>query len=232
MNNNLLQIKFKERLNKLASLDYDNLECWQIVEAFNKAQLEWVRRQVAGTNIRKQGDEASKIMIDDLQILVSEAVLPGSGYETYFETDKLPANYLYFKRMTAIAKDECCPSRPVVVYLAEVGDVDNLLYDAFRKPSFEWGETFCTMGNNRCRIYTDKTFNIEKTTLTYYRLPRPINFDGCVNISTGAVGTNVESEFKDDIVEIIIDEAVAILAGDIENFSQYQRNKSNAQNNS
>ena len=44
MNNTTLQIKFKQRLNKLASNDYDNLECWQIVEAFNiKKEMKCLR---------------------------------------------------------------------------------------------------------------------------------------------------------------------------------------------
>lgn len=30
MDNNTLQIKIKQRLNKLASSDYDNIECWKI----------------------------------------------------------------------------------------------------------------------------------------------------------------------------------------------------------
>ena len=57
MLNSTIQIKVKERLNKLDSLDYDNIECWQIVEAFNKVQIEWARRQLHGGNIYKEGDE-------------------------------------------------------------------------------------------------------------------------------------------------------------------------------
>ena len=49
--NATIEIKVKERLNKLSSNDYDNLECWQIIEAFNKAQVEWCRRQLHGYNI-------------------------------------------------------------------------------------------------------------------------------------------------------------------------------------
>ena len=55
MNVATIQIKVKERLNKLASNDYDNIECWQIVEAFNKAQLQWLRRQLHGFNQFKEG---------------------------------------------------------------------------------------------------------------------------------------------------------------------------------
>ena len=50
MNNTTLQLKVKERINKLDSLDYDNIACWKIVESFNKAQIEWARRQIRGIN--------------------------------------------------------------------------------------------------------------------------------------------------------------------------------------
>jgi hypothetical protein len=42
MNNATIQLKIQQRLNKLASSDYDNIECWQIVEAFNKGQVSCV----------------------------------------------------------------------------------------------------------------------------------------------------------------------------------------------
>jgi hypothetical protein len=69
MNNNLLQLKIKQRLNKLSSMDYDNIECWQVQEAFNKAQLEWVRRQLNGINLKREGAEQSVTKVDDLQEL-------------------------------------------------------------------------------------------------------------------------------------------------------------------
>ena len=40
MLNSTIIIKVKQRLNKLDSQDYDNLETWQIIEAFNKGQVE------------------------------------------------------------------------------------------------------------------------------------------------------------------------------------------------
>lgn len=231
MNNNVLQIKIKERLNKLASLDYDNIECWQIAEAFNKAQIEWVRRQVHGNNLRKEGDESTKMLIDDLQLLLVEQNLTGTMQDRYFETGVIPANYLYFKSLNAKSKTECCPDRWVSCYLAEVADVSNLIVDPFRKPSAEWGETFATMMGNRFRIFHADEFEVVGPKLTYYRKPRTVSFLGCVDPATGNPTANVESEFKDDIVELIIDETAAILAGDMELFNQYQRGKTNAQAN-
>ena len=71
MLNSTIVIKLKQRLNKLDSQDYDNIECWQAVEAFNKAQVEWCRRQLHGINIVKEGDEQSTRRKDDLQVLLN-----------------------------------------------------------------------------------------------------------------------------------------------------------------
>jgi hypothetical protein len=82
MTNAELQIKVKERLNKLASLDYDNFECWQIVEAFNKAQLEWIRRQVIGANQLQSGEGSTNVNYDDLQKLINSDLLALLAKET------------------------------------------------------------------------------------------------------------------------------------------------------
>ena len=73
MTNDLLQIKLRQRLNKLSSNDFDNLECWQIIEAFNKSQLQWCRRQLHGMNQYKEGDEGSQRRVDDLNILLASS---------------------------------------------------------------------------------------------------------------------------------------------------------------
>ena len=109
MNNTTLQIKFKQRLNKLASNDYDNIECWQIVEAFNKAQVEWCRRQLHGNNMYKEGDEMSKRRIDDLQILLTDIELTFTEEDTFIESTNFPVDYLEYKRVSVDAADECCP---------------------------------------------------------------------------------------------------------------------------
>ena len=108
MNNSTLQIKFKQRLNKLASNDFDNIECWQIVEVFNKAQISWCRRQLHGTNQFGEGDEQSKKRVDDLQILLKTYPLTGPDipYDDkfgYFRADNFvtiyDSDYLEYKRV-------------------------------------------------------------------------------------------------------------------------------------
>lgn len=233
MNNNLLQIKIKQRLNKLASFDYDNLECWMVQEAFNKAQLEWVRRMIYGLNTRKEGSEQSTGLVDDLRILMKSEALSPVEKPVFFEAT-LPPDYLYYVRTDVHANSKCClEKRRMVVYEVEEANMGILLTSDTKGPSFEWAETLSTLVGDKLRVYTNGEFNITDIDLVYYRVPLPVQFDGCIDPSTGQAFTaNQECEFKDDIAEILADEAAAILAGDIESITQYQRETQNAQRNS
>lgn len=234
MENSTLLIKLKQRLNKLDSNDYDNIECWQFIEAFNKAQIEWCRRNLHGGNMYKEGDELSKKRIDDLQPLLRELSLTGTVTDTYFESNNFPVDtYLEFKTITTSATDDCCPEpRTMTVYLAEEANVSLLLRDPLKNPDFGWGETFCTMLNNTIRIYRNSNFNIVLPVLTYYQKPVYIQVEGCVDPYTGNTSlTNVNCQFKDDLVEVMLDDTAAIIAGDIENMYQQQRGTQAAERN-
>tara|TARA_R110000868_G_scaffold85508_1_gene240537 strand:- start:197 stop:931 length:735 start_codon:yes stop_codon:yes gene_type:complete len=243
MTNAELQIKVKERLNKLASLDYDNFECWQIVEAFNKAQLEWIRRQVVGANQLQSGEGSTKVNYDDLQRLVKTVTVlgttntsaPASWTSISFDTldPANPKDYLYYSSVYVTANDQCCPNvdRNIIVYMVDKADLYVILRDENKKPSFEWGETVGILSDNKLTIYTDNQFQIDSVNMTYYRKPIPVEFQNCINVSTGQATGDVPCEFKDDVAEILVDNAVAILAADIESFNQYTRATNSVQNN-
>lgn len=231
MLNSVLTIKLKQRLNKLDSQDYDNIECWQVVESFNKAQVEWARRQLHGINVVKEGDEESTRRIDDLQVLLNTQPLSVTDQQLFY-SGPIPTNYLQWKRVDVYAKNDCCSDRRMVVYLAEEANLNQLLRDEAKRPSFEWGETFATLKNNNVNIYTNNNFAVSSAQLTYYRQPVKIQIQGCVDPYTGVASTaNVECEFKDDIIEVIIDEAASILAGDIESNNQFSRGTETAERN-
>lgn len=223
MTNATIQIKVQQRINKLASNDFDNIMPWQIIEAFNKAQSGWCRRNLMGTNLSKIGDEGSKRRIDDLQILLTEKKLPMVKKDLYYISPKLPAEYFEWKSISTSGSSPCCPKRRFMVYLAEEANIDQLLRDHNKRPSFEWAETFCTIANNKIKIFTNNEFEVEDTFVTYYRQPRRIEMLGISDPYTGLVSTvEVECEFKDDLVELFIDECVKILAGDIEDINSSQ----------
>lgn len=228
MNNTTLQLKIKERLNKLASNDNANIECWLIVEAFNKAQVEWVRKQLHGNNIFKEGSEQSIRRIGDLQPLLTEIPLSLTDRGNYYEASSLPSDFMEYNRISINAYNECCPeSRRMTVYLAEEANGDELLIDIHKRPSFEWGETFATFLSNTIRIYTNNEFELRDGRLIYYRLPRRIQILDCSDPYTLAISTtDVECEFKDDVTELLIDATASILAGDMESINQFEITKS------
>ena len=231
MLNSTITIKIKQRLNKLDSQDYDNITCWQIVESFNKAQVEWARRQLHGINVLKEGDEQSNRRKDDLQKLMIKVPLSIVKKDLYYQGD-IPENYLQWKRVDVYAKQDCCDKRRMTVYLGEEGNLNQLLRDKAKQPNFEWAETFATLINNNVHVYTNNQFEITEAELTYYRQPIKIQIEGCSDPYTGITSTqNVECEFKDDIIEVIIDEAVSILAGDIESGNQFSRGTETAERN-
>ena len=225
MDNTTVRLKIQQRLNKLASQDYDNIPCWQVVEAFNKGQVNWCRRNLHGLNVKQTGDEQSKRRIDDLQILLKQEDIPFDKADLFFESNQaLPGDYFEWKRISGKGQtDECTDGKGMVIYLAEEGNVDELLRDNHKKPSFPWGETFCTLQGNRIRVYTNDEFEFPTGKLTYYRQPIRLEIAGCVDPYTQvASAADIECEFKDDIVELFIDEAAKILAGDIESINQQQ----------
>jgi len=225
MNNALLQLKVKQRVNKLDSEDFDNIPCWQIQEAFNKAQREWVRRQVNAINQKRVGREGDSQVIADLQNLLVTWKDGFVNRHLFYESCDFPSDYIVFARVSAFAKkDECCPPRRLTIYQAEESDVDILLKDPNKNPSWKWAETFSTFFGNKVRIYTEEKFEIINPEVIYYRKPITVQFNGCTDTETGLTSTSdVLCEFRDSVIELIIDDAAAIISGDLDMQQNMQR---------
>lgn len=199
--------KIDIRLNKSASDDYDNLWPYIKSEAVNKAVNDWVRRQYRGKNQTQEGDEESVARVDDLQILLKADFLTIRDKGVYVETNRLPSDYLYYKRVTPYVSKGDCESVTIESQLREEVNVDKLLPSL---PSFEFEETFHTLIGNKIHLYHNKQFTVDKLQLTYYRKPKVYSFKKLKDTL----------EFKDDVCDIIIDEACKIIASDIESLNQ------------
>ncbi len=232
MLNSTIQLKIKQRLNKLDSKDYDNIEPWKIIEAFNKGMLMWCRRNIVGTNQRQTGDEGSKRRIDDLQVIIKTVPLVATSKKEGYVEVSVPSDYFEWKSITAQGNKDCCDTNNMKVYLVPVADIDWILDDYNKKPSYEWSETICTIKDNKFQVYHNDEFEIPTVKLVYYRFPRRIEIAGSVDPYTGVLSTaDVECEFKDDVVELFVDEAVKILSGDIESLNQMQIAEGSAEGN-
>jgi hypothetical protein len=218
----LLQIsaKIDLRLNKGASSDYDNLWPYVKQEAFNKAINEWVRRQYRGKNLTQEGDEESTARVDDLQILLKTDSMTIRDKGIYVETNKLPSDYLYYKRLSPYVSKGDCKAVLIKSHLKEEANVDDLIPYI---PSFEFEETFHTLIGNRAHIYHNNQFTVDKVELTYYR--KPIFYE----FKPAKLSTIVE--FKDDICDMLVDEASKIIASDIESLNAKALTESRVESN-
>lgn len=198
--------KMDLRLNKGASGDFDNLWSYHKQEAFHKALNSWIRRQKHGKNLTQEGDEETDMRVDDLQALLRIESLSIRDKDLFVETAKLPTDYLYYKRVTPYVTKGACSKVKIKSHLREEANVDTLI----NFPSFDFEETFHTIIGNRIHLYHNKDFKVEKVDLTYYRKPKEYDFKKL----------NSVIEFKDDICEILVDEACKIIASDLESFNQ------------
>lgn len=210
--------KIDIRMNKGASSDYDNIWSYIKQEAFNKGIIEWTRRQVRGNNASREGDEETTARVDDLQVLLKKDGITIRDKGVFVETNKLPSDYLYFKRLTPYVSKGNCTSISIKSHLREEANVDDLLPTL---PSFKFEETFHTIIGNRIHLYHNKDFTVDKLELTYYR--KPIFYD-FKKLSTVV-------EFKDDVCEMLVDEACKIIASDIESLNQKALAQERAENN-
>lgn len=221
MNVDAILVKMKSQLNKLDSSDYDNIEIWQLLEAFNRAARLWTRANLHGLNPVQEGDEGSKRRIDDFSVLLKTEKLSKKLTKNDYVLYKKPDDYFVFKRIDVEGKKDCCENKKFIVYLSREYEVNHLLKDDHRKPDFEWGETFCTFTGDGVKIYKDG-FDITKADITYYRYPALVRKQGHLVIEEGQVATTDEgSEFNDDVTEVIISYAVKLIAGDIADINNY-----------
>jgi hypothetical protein len=197
----------KNALNKLDSKDFQNIELWKMEEAVNIAAPRFVRRRIPKKELDTQ-------TVDDIQVLLKNARLAGSDKGIYFQSHKLPADYLDHSRVTPICSKGSCSGVRIKSDLLESANVDELLQDHNSQPSFDFEQTFHTIEGNRIKQYHNKNFEVEEVELSYYRAPQYITFPGTPQYN-GGVGKDMTWEFKDDVAIQIITEAIKILAGNV-----------------
>lgn len=222
MKTDIVRLKLRQRLNKASSQKYNSIECYHEREAVNKALLEWTRRQIHGINLTKEGDEETTMRVDDLQILLDSENLSSTKQDLYYKSEIFPKNYGWFKTILVYGKKDKCGEELISdLHHIEEANINDWLNDWSKKPSFEFRQAFYTLSGNTVKVYTNNEFEITKIKLIYYRLPAQFDILDCEHADK-SMGLNKDIEFKDDVAELIIDEAAAIIAADIENVLAFE----------
>lgn len=222
MNSKIASEFIEMALQKQSTEGYANLSKWDKEDAINKAALEYFRKQYFGNNIRKEQNEESTILVDDLQKFLVERSLSAINYDLYADSIEIPENYLYFNNLFVYCNKGECRNQLIVSTLVENSNTDDYLSDWNFSPSFDFEQCFHILIQNKLRIFHGGDFDVSKVKLFYYRKPQKIYFDRDLE---------KEWEFKEDVAHIIIDMAVKNLAANIEHISANQHGKENILNN-
>lgn len=214
MNSKIAIQRAKQGLEKFDTASYANFTNWDYEDAFNKALTDWYRKQDWGGNQRQEGEEASEMVSDDLQVFLTEKKLSVSNLKVYFDTFKIPENYRYYNRLSVYCSKGNCKKVLIPSTFIENANVDVYLSDWGKSPSFEFEQCFHVILGNKFRVYTNEEFKVDYVKLFYFRAPQ--------KISCTLLNMENEWEIKEDVAELVIDTAIKNLAGNIENVSAYQ----------
>lgn len=115
----------------------------------------------------------------------------------------LPDDYLWFSNIKGSFSYNGCEVGDFVMWEAKNENVHELLGDDNNRPSFDYRETFYTIGDGKVVVYEDG-FRTDEVRMTYYRNPVRVDLAGYIN-AAGERSTDIDPELPDSLVEEILD---------------------------
>ena len=117
---------------------------------------------------------------------------------------KLPKNYFDLSSARAKAQSNGCQD---IIELIEIQteNLNEIMFNEFLKPSFDWREAPYTINSDQLSIYKDN-FTIDSLLLNYYRYPNQIKLQDPENPESDFDSTEIEWDDKslDDIISLMV----------------------------
>lgn len=126
----------------------------------------------------------------------------------------LPEDYLELSHLLPLAKKEDCQAELSAMEIKDK-NYQNILFDNYNEPSFEYRETLYTIADGKVIIYK-KDFDINSTKMSYYRYPKPVDIVGYTNLNN-TPSTNIDPEGDDRFIENVINMVALAYSQNVEN---------------
>ena len=146
--------------------------------------------------------------IDDVRyiqkfLVLDKSITPTSTSENKVNF-KLPENYFDLSSARAKAQKESCQDLIELVEI-QTENLNEIMFNEFLKPSFEWREAPYTINSDQLSIYKDN-FTIDSLLLNYYRYPNQIKLQNEEDPESKFDSTEVEWDDKslDDIISLMV----------------------------
>ena len=137
----------------------------------------------------------------------------------------LPDDYLWFSNIKGSFYYNGCEVGDFVMWEAKNENVHELLGDDNNRPSFDYRETFYTIGDGKVVVYEDG-FRTDEVRMTYYRNPVRVDLAGYIN-AAGERSTDIDPELPDPLVEEILDMVAKQFKLNENELSRYRMDKDN-----
>jgi hypothetical protein len=227
-----LLYKIDQKLNKLSTNEYQQINLEDKILALNEAQIKLIKQKVDGQNtISGLGLDAFKKRYEDLQSLVVTynhqpldlTLMNAELNQWKANIHLLTPKYMFYIDSYVIADKGRCTDRKIWINrdLAKHGDLQYCLNNTHYKPSFEYQETFNFLSSDEISIFTDGTFTPKQIYISYMRYPVYINKTGYVMLD-GQDSYDADCELETYLEDELLDLTVQNLAMYTENQSAVQ----------
>ena len=240
MNIREMQYALGQHMNQFGEalqLNSDDIQYW-----LNKAQLDLVKAIYNGMTKDRRGFEQSQKRTDDLRVLVKRAEELNTTFENkidatenyYVDKANFPNDYMFLisnksavqyrfpyiefilsgnnKRIPIVFTDRIVSNR-----ISQSDDIYKLLEDPFNKPKVT--SPIAVISENTIRVFTDKTFVVDKVIIDYIKKPVRMN-----------IKDNISCELPEHLHEDIIQRASDLFLSNTRELKQRLQRETPASN--
>lgn len=205
-------------------------------QSFTKAEKDWLLNEAQDVllnqrygmnNNHKRGFEANQKRTDDLHTLhikypIQPELTPIEHDAGVWEIplSELEFTYLHYTRGTVEVTEEGCPTREATIVIIQNDDIVKALRDPFRGRGNS--EILGNFGKSSqddgpaLFLYSPASLSLDNVKIEYIKRPKRVNMGGYRYID-GVIYPTQDCEFPDHVHSTIVDIAVDIAAGIIEN---------------
>jgi hypothetical protein len=183
--------RFLLMVNKNDTNEGVNISPGHFVLLYNAEMLSWLAEE-----LKKDADNIDVNLIE-LLYLGDFQVQPSGVADSVlkFIEFTLPSNFFQVYGGYTFADRGQCKDNIIYIWEKKPGDIIATRSDESSKPSFDYQETPCTIGNDKMKVYFDD-FVVKSTYINYYRTPNYIDIEGYIHFD-GTSSTNIDTELDD-----------------------------------
>lgn len=199
-----------QRVEKNATNGGIALDRGRFVNLFNDCQVRLVSYYLGRKN-----DESIRAI---QRLVVFSKILNRKDTKSDRVLFSLPDDYFAFSNINGKFSKGDCNASDFQLWEVKNENVEELYNDMANEPSFDYRETFYTIGEDSVSVFT-KGFVVDDVFLTYYRYPVYVDIEGYIR-SDGSPSSSIDPEMDDKFVYRVLD----MLA------NRYALNEDDAQN--